>query len=643
MLERWNAFLSSVPMTAIGGLSLLISLWMEWMEYAPPLDPAWVSVVICGLPLVYLAVSRAIKNPGVRKISSALLISIAMFAAIGIGDLFAAGEVAFIMAIGAIIEEKTTKRARKGLKNLVSLAPEEGRRIANEREERIPARDIRKGDVLRILPGESIPADGKIISGNTSVDQSVLTGESLPVDKCAGDLVLCGTLNRFGSIDICVTKSGAESSLHKLIRMVREAEEHKAPMERIADVWASWLVPVALLIAALAYFLTGDIVRAVTVLVVFCPCALVLATPTAVMAAIGQATEHGVIVKSGAALEYMGKVDTIAFDKTGTLTLGKLEVADVMAWGAGMSEEALLCLAAAAEARSEHPLAKALGRYAEERGIAKSQSTDFRMSAGKGISAQVNGKRILCGNAAYLKENGIPIAPKDKERWLPFVREGKATILVAVQGELCGVLAFSDILRPEAGTVISRLRSMGVRPILLTGDTPEAARYFAGKVGMEDARAGLLPEDKVTNIVRTQKEGHRVCMIGDGVNDAPSLKTADVGVAMADMGSDIAVDAADIALMKDDISRIPYLKRLSSATVQTIKISIGMSLCINFVAILLSLQGLLTPTTGALVHNAGSCLVVLFAALLYDRDFNDDDGRKDVMHSVNTVSSDVTA
>ena len=627
MFKRWSEFLSSVPMTAVGGMSLLISLGMEWMGYALPLDPAWVSVVICGLPLVYLAILRMLKNSGVRKISSAFLISIAMFAAIGIGDLFAAGEVAFIMAIGAIIEEKTTKRAKKGLKKLVSLAPEEGRRIANGREERIPARDIRKGDVLRILPGESIPADGKIVSGNTSVDQSVLTGESLPVDKGVGDLVLCGTLNRFGSIDICVTKSGAESSLHKLIRMVREAEEHKAPMERIADVWASWLVPVALLIAVLAYFLTGEIVRAVTVLVVFCPCALVLATPTAVMAAIGQATKHGVIVKSGAALECMGKVDTIAFDKTGTLTLGKLEVADVAAWEDGMSEETLLCLAAAAEARSEHPLAKALLRCARERGIAELQSTDFQMAAGKGIAAQVGGKRILCGNAAYLKENGIPIAPKNKERWLPFVREGKATILVAVQGKLCGVLAFSDILRLEAETVISRLRSMGVRSLLLTGDTPEAAGYFARKIGIEDARAGLLPEDKVTNIVRAQKEGRRVCMIGDGVNDAPSLKAADVGVAMADMGSDIAVDAADIALMKDDISRIPYLKRLGSATVQTIKISIGMSLCINFVAILLSLQGVLTPTTGALVHNAGSCLVVLFAALLYDRDFHDADSR----------------
>ena len=623
MLAKWNAFLSSVPMTVAGGLFLLLSLVLEWRGYAPFFDPAWVSVVICGLPLLYLAVLRILQNPGIRKISSALLISIAMCAAIGIGDLFAAGEVAFIMAIGAIIEEKTALRARKGLKKLISLAPEEGRRIVDGKEELIPAGAIRQGDVLRILPGESIPADGEIVSGNTSVDQSILTGESLPVDKSAGDLVLCGTLNRFGSIDVRVTRSGADSSLHKLIRMVREAGNNKAPMERIADIWASWLVPVALFIAVAAYFLTGDIVRAVTVLVVFCPCALVLATPTAVMAAIGQATRHGVIVKSGAALECMGKVDTIAFDKTGTLTLGQLAVANVSVWGEGMSEETLLRLASGAEARSEHPLARALVRYAEKRGISMGQCEDFRMEAGKGISAQVDGNSLLCGNAAYLEENGITITQEDKERWLPFVREGKATILVAVQGKLRGVLAFSDILRPEAGTVISRISNIGVRPMLLTGDTPEAARYFARQTGMKDTRAGLLPEDKVANIRKLQKERHTVCMIGDGVNDAPSLKAADVGIAMADMGSDIAVDAADIALMKDDISRIPYLKRLSNATVQTIKTSIGMSLCINFVAILLSLQGLLPPTTGALVHNAGSCLVVLFAALLYDRNFDE--------------------
>ena len=283
-----------------------------------------------------------------------------MFAAIAIGDLFAAGEVAWIMAIGAILEEKTTERAKKGLKKLISLAPAQGRRIVNGKEEIIPAQQIRREDILCILPGETIPVDGVIVSGETSVDQSIMTGESLPVDKAVDDEVFCGTINRFGAIDIRASKVGEDSSLQKLIRMVQEAEDKKAPMARIADKAASWLVPAALLIAVVAGLVTRDIVRAVTVLVVFCPCALVLATPTAIMAAIGQAAKHGVIIKSGEALEKMGRVDTIAFDKTGTLTYGRLEVSDVISFENDVDENALLSMVASAKAKSEHPLGKAI-------------------------------------------------------------------------------------------------------------------------------------------------------------------------------------------------------------------------------------------------------------------------------------------
>ena len=630
MLKKLECFLAGLPMTIAAGVFLLLDLVPHLMEEfggTPvqlsflPFDPAWVTIVISGVPLLYLALWRIIHNPGISKISSALLICIAMFAAIAIGDLFAAGEVVFIMAIGALLEEATTNRAKKGLKKLISLAPTQGRRLKDGKEEMIPAEEIRQGDVLRILPGETIPVDGTILRGETSVDQSVMTGESLPVDKGVGQEVFCGTINRFGSIDISATKVGENSSLQKLIRMVQDAENKQAPMQRIADRVASWLVPVALLIAILAYVFTGNIVTAVTVLVVFCPCALVLATPTAIMAAIGQATKHGVIIKSGEALEKMGKVDTIAFDKTGTLTYGRLDVSVLISFDESISETGLLSLAASAEARSEHPLGKAIVAYAKAKEVPPVEPAAFRMTAGKGIFAEVDNRSLLCGNEKFLTENGVSIDNKVHSALERLRTQGKASILVA-EGQKCiGVIALSDVLRPEAKAMVSRLSDMHTRTVLLTGDHQKTADYFAQQIRISEVRAELLPEEKVRNIEELQAENHKVCMIGDGVNDAPTLKTADVSVAMGSMGSDIAVDAAEVALMSDDISKIPYLKWLSNATVRTIKASITLSMCINFVAIVLSLMEVLTPTTGALVHNAGSCFVVLIAALLYDRKF----------------------
>ena len=630
MLKKLNDFLAGLPMTIVAGAFLLLDLVPHLMEEFGgtsvrlsflPFDPAWATIVISGIPLLYLAVWRIIYNPGISKISSALLICIAMFAAIAIGDLFAAGEVVFIMAIGALLEEATTNRAKKGVKKLISLAPTKGRRLKDGKEEMIPTEEIRQGDLLRILPGETIPVDGTILSGETSVDQSIMTGESLPIDKSVGEEVFCGTINRFGSIDISATKVGENSSLQKLIRMVQDAENKQAPMQRIADRAASWLVPVALLIAVLAYVFSGNIVTAVTVLVVFCPCALVLATPTAIMAAIGQATKHGVIIKSGEALEKMGKVDIIAFDKTGTLTYGRLDVSDIISFDENVSERELLALAASAEARSEHPLGKAIVAYAAAEGVTLTEAEDFKMTVGKGILAEVSGRRLICGNEKFLVENGASIGQKVQSALERLRTQGKASILVADGRKCIGVIALSDVLRPEAKDMVSRLADMDTRTVLLTGDHQKTADYFAKQVGISGVRAELLPEEKVQNIEKLQKENHTVCMIGDGVNDAPALKTADVSVAMGSMGSDIAVDAAEVALMSDDISKIPYLKRLSNATVRTIKASITLSMCINFVAIVLSLMEVLTPTTGALVHNAGSCFVVLIAALLYDRKF----------------------
>lgn len=621
MLKELNTFLSGVPMTVVSGAFLLMSFILPKIGVILPIDPAWVSIVISGIPLLYLAVWRVIYNPGISKISSALLIVIAMSAAIAIGDLFAAGEVVFIMAIGAILEDMTTNRAKKGLKKLISLAPTQGRKIEGEQEKMIPADKIQYGDILRVLPGETIPVDGTIITGETSVDQSIMTGESLPVDKGIGEAVFCGTINCFGAIDITATKVGEDSSLQNLIRMVEEAENRQAPMQRIADKCASWLVPVALIVAVVAGFATQDIIRTVTVLVVFCPCALVLATPTAIMAAIGQATKHGVIIKSGEALEKMGHTDTVAFDKTGTLTYGRLKVSDVISFQKAWNGMELLSLVASAETKSEHPLAKAIVAFAREKDVLLMESENFKMIAGKGIYAEVKGHSLFCGNERFLAENNIGLDKAHLIAMDKLRKQGKASIFAAEQGECVGIIALSDTVRTESKDVVSQLTAMNIQTVLLTGDNQKTADYFASQTGITEVHAELLPEEKVQSIQKLQAEKRMLCMIGDGVNDAPALKTADVGIAMGSMGSDIAVEAADIALMSDDISKIPYLKRLSHSTVKTIKFSIALSMCINLLAVTLSVLGMLGPTTGALVHNAGSCFVVLIAALLYDRKF----------------------
>lgn len=622
MIEKAEKIMTGIPATAASAVFLVISLLLPEFGIDVPLylDPAWLSIALSGLPIVYEAAGLLIHGKGIARISSSTLISIAMTAAVIIGDLFAAGEIAVIMAIGEILEDKTTDRAKRGLKKLVNLAPRQGRLITSGQEKTVDAASICAGDILRILPGEAIPVDGVIIKGETSVDQSVITGESLPVDKTVGEEVFCGTVNCFGAIDIKATKVGADSSLQRLISIVKEAESKKAPMARTADKWASRLVPTALILAVIAGILRRDITTAVTVLVVFCPCALVLATPTAIMAAIGQAAKHGVIIKSGEALENMGKVDTIAFDKTGTLTYGRPQVSDTVSFDKDFDEREILFLAGSAESMSEHPLGKAVSALAVQRGEI-TQPEKFKMTAGRGISALVDGKNILCGSEKFILENGIEISSEAQKTLNGFKEQGKAIIIAAVNGKLAGALALSDELKPNAADTLKELHENGVQSVLLTGDNEKTAGYFAALAGIDKVKAQLLPEEKVEAIKALQSEGKTVCMIGDGINDAPALKTAPVSIAMGAVGSDIAVDAADIALTSDDISKLPYLKRLSSATLKTIKLSISLSLLINFIAIILSFFAILNPTTGALVHNAGSCFVILIAALLYDRNF----------------------
>ena len=630
MVHRIHDILSSLYMTILAGLFLLLDgiphLIKEFGGQRPfqdifSIEPSWLTVIICGFPLVYLSIRRIVYNKGISKISSALLISMAMFAAIAIGDIFAAGEVAFIMALGALLEEATTERAKKGLKKLISLAPVKGRKIQANKEIMVPVESIQSGDYLRILPGETIPVDGRIINGETTVDQSIMTGESIPVDKTIDDDVFGGTINCFGAIDIIATKVGEDSSIQKMIQLIRNAEQKQAPIQRIADTVASRLVPIALMIACIGYLVTGNIIVGVTVLVVFCPCALVLATPTAVMAAIGQATKHGVIIKSGEILETMGKVDTMAFDKTGTLTRGQLSVQSILAVDTDYSEIDILQLAASVEAKSEHPIGKAIVSHAIEQDLEILDTTSFTMSVGKGIIAVIKGRELYCGNERFLEEHNIIVCDSIQKAINVYRSEGKVSVIIADKEHIIGIITLSDIMRNDAINMISAISSLDMTTVLLTGDSKEAATYIGKKSGVSEIHAELLPGEKVSIIESLQGKHHKVCMVGDGINDAPAMKTADVSIAMGTIGSDIAIETADIALMSDDLSKIPYIKRLSDATIKTIKFSIALSMVINCIAIILSLLEVLTPTTGALVHNVGSCLVVLIAARLYDRKF----------------------
>lgn len=583
-------------------------------------NPAWITLFLCGIPVAKDAIVALVLE---KRIRSALLITVAMVSCVAIGQLFAAGEVAFIMALGEKLENFTLRRARKGLQHLVSLVPATARKVQTcphciargELFKEIPPDELAVGDGVRVLPGETIPADGVVREGETSIDQSVMTGEALPVDKKPGDEVYSGTINRFGAITFTVTKPAADSSLQKLVRLVDEAARKKAPMQRIADKWAAILVPVSMSIAILTFlgtWLVGDmslhtaLVRGVTIMVVFCPCSLALATPTSIMAAIGQAAKNGVIVKSGEALERMGGVAIAAIDKTGTVTKGALGVSHA-------ENERALQLARAVESSSEHPLAKAICA-----GAAAKTCTGFKMVPGKGVSGVVDGGEVVCGTEAWLSQSGVSIPQESLAAAGRLRAEGMAVVFVAEGKTYAGYIALSDTIRENAAAAIADMRKAFLRPVLLTGDNAAAAQFIASQAGIDDVRAGLLPEQKAGEISSLRKNA-AVAMIGDGVNDALALKTADVGIAMGGKGTDIAVEAADIALIGDDLSKIAYLKRLSAACVRLIRINISISMAINFVAICCSILGILTPVTGALVHNAGSFLVVLNAALLYDR------------------------
>lgn len=616
-LLEWGGIKRDVVFLVISGSALLLSIF----GVSPfPFDMAWIAIILCGIPILLEAVIGLVTA---FDIKADVLVSLALVASVIIREDFAAGEVAFIMQLGALLEDLTVAKARAGIEKLVHLTPRTARRIsaagneASGAEEIVPAEQVQVGDTLRVLPGEAVPVDGVIVSGETSVNQAVMTGESLPVDKKPGDAVSSGTVNQFGAFEMRAEKVGEDSSIQRMIRLVQSADAGKAKIVGIADRWATWIVVMALTAAALTWLISGEIIRAVTILVVFCPCALVLATPTAIMAAIGNAAKHGFLVREGDALERLSTVKRITFDKTGTLTYGTPQVTAVESILPGLSTRELYAYAAGSELNSEHPLGKAVVRcYKEETNEALLPSSEFRMLPGRGVQAVINGRTVLAGNPGLLRDNHISLPNEVVNKSEMHLKEGCTVICLAVDGICAGFIALADTLRKDASSTVDELKASGVTPVLLTGDHENAAVHIARQLHIDEVHASCLPEDKLSWIDASQKNHFPVCMIGDGINDAPALKKALVGIAMGKAGSDIAVDAADIALVNDDIKELPHLLKLSRRMMNTIRVNLTFSMTLNFIAIILAITGILNPVVGALVHNAGSVLVIVNSAFL---------------------------
>lgn len=600
-----------IAFLVISGISLVLSL----LDIVPlPFDISWIAIILCGVPIVLEAIIGLVTA---FDIKADVLVSLALIASLCIGEDFAAGEVAFIMQLGALLEDITVAKARAGIEKLVHLTPQTARIILGSTEKTIPAEEVKVGDILRVLPGETIPVDGVITSGQTSVNQAVMTGESLPVDKSVGDEVSSGTVNQFGVFEMKATKVGEDSSIQRMIKLVQSADAGKAKIVTLADKWATWVVVIALTAALLTWIISGEVIRAVTILVVFCPCSLVLATPTAIMAAIGNVAKRGFLVREGDALERLSKVDLIAFDKTGTLTYGIPKVTAVKSVSKNFTDIELYALTAAAEQFSEHPLGKAVVcSYKQSEATELLKCKDFHMIPGRGVGAAVDGKEILAGSERLIYDNKIEVSSSILNKTKQYIDSGCTVIYTAVDKLIAGYIALSDTIRKESTATIEGLNELGIKTVLLTGDNESSANTIAKKLNINEVHAGCLPEDKLKRISNYQSENKVICMIGDGINDAPALKTANVGIAMGGVGSDIAADAADIVLIDDEVSELPHLFALSKRMMTVIKCNLTFSMTLNFIAIVLAITGILNPVVGALVHNAGSVLVIICSGLL---------------------------
>ena len=496
-----------ITLLVISGIALIVSIF----DLVPlPFDASWAAIILCGIPIILEAVIGLVTA---FDIKADVLVSLALIASVCIGEDFAAGEVAFIMQLGGLLEELTVARARAGIEKLVHLTPQTARVITGGKETAVPAEAVKVGDLLRVLPGEAIPVDGEIVSGQTSVNQAVMTGESLPVDKGVGDEVSSGTVNQFGAFEMKATKVGEDSSIQRMIRLVQSADAGKAKIVRLADRWAAWIVVIALTAAALTWLISGEIIHAVTILVVFCPCALVLATPTAIMAAIGNATKHGFFVREGDALERLAAVKKITFDKTGTLTYGTPRVVLVHRALPSLSDNELYRLCAAAERYSEHPLGKAITRCCQQE---TGEAENFQMVPGRGVSACVDGKTLLAGNAELLAEHRIAIPEEAAKAAVVQFSQGCTVAYAAVDGVFAGFLALSDTIREDSAGMINRLSALQVQPVLLTGDHQNAAAAIAAQLHIGEVHANCLPEDKLAHIRAYQAADVGIAMGGAG-------------------------------------------------------------------------------------------------------------------------------
>ena len=584
-----------ITLITISIISLITSFILS-LDYI-----SWISIILCGIPIFKECIEGLVTE---FDIKADLLVSIAIIASIIIGEVFAAGEIATIMAIGGFLEEYTVSKTQVKIKELANMTPQFATRIRNGIEERIPVENVQVGDILKVLPGESIPTDGIIINGEASINQSTLTGESLPIDKKENDEIYSGTINLYGSFTMKSTKISQDSSLQRLIELVESSKPENAKIVRTADKWATLIVAIAFAASILTYLYTFEIIRSVTILVVFCPCALVLATPTAIMAAIGNLTKYGVLIKDGESLEELAHVDELIFDKTGTLTNGTPKVVNVTS----DNPKEMMYLISSLESKSEHPLAKAIVQHYNSNELA--EVDNFKIHIGEGVSGTINGSRIIAGNKKLLKSENVPLDA------IAECQNGEIQIFVAKDAEYLGCVYLADTLRKNTGKTIRRLKGLRIKTTLLTGDNEKTAKYIAEKIKIRNVKFNCLPQDKTEYIAREQILGHKVAMIGDGINDAPSLKKANVGIAMGNIGSDISVDAANITLINDNIEDIPQLIAVARRSIKVISIGIAFALIVNIVAMALAILGLLNPIEGALIHNIGSVIVIIYSSTL---------------------------